>query len=207
MKISLKRLLGPQTDQLFRVRFSWLAQDGLSHYPASDEYLYATRRRLDLGPLDSMAARDPLTGEADQVCEGYNASRPLVRAPFAPVNSSTLRCASPNLTPALKNLASKRGPIVLSPVVELSFELPLNISAIDPEAEAKLVGLRRAMVSGRYLSSSSRPRLSKGPSFGRDPGPGRLALVRRRAATGSNRAAGRTCGDGCAGHARRRSLR
>ena len=157
VKVSLERLLGPQTDQLFRVRFSWAAQNGLSHYPASDEYLYATRRRLDVGPFESMAARDPLTGKADQVCEGYNASRPLVHAPFAPVNSSTLRCASPNLTPALKNLGTG-GPIVLPPVVELSFELPLNISAIDPEAEAKLVGLRQAMVSGSYLSSSSRPR-------------------------------------------------
>ncbi len=162
VKVSLKRLLSPQTDQLFRVRFSWLAQDGLSHYPASDEYLYATRRRLGVGPLDSMATRDPLTGMADQVCEGYNASRPLVLAPFAPVNSSTLRCASPNLTTALKNFGSEG--VVLRPVVELSFELPLNISAIDPEAEAQLVGLRRAIVSGSYLSSSSRLRLSKGSS-------------------------------------------
>jgi ABC-type lipoprotein release transport system permease subunit len=159
VKMSLKRLLGPQTDQLFRVRFSWVAQNGLSHYPASDEYLYATQRLLDLGPLDSMATRDPLTGKPDQVCEGYNVSKPLVHAPFAPVNSSTLRCASPNLTPALKHHTTE-GQIVLPPVVELSFELPLNISAIDPEAEAKLVGLRRAMVSGRYLSSSSRPRLA-----------------------------------------------
>jgi ABC-type lipoprotein release transport system permease subunit len=162
IKVSLKRLLGPQTDQLFRVRFSWVAQDGLSHYPAADEYLYATRRRLGVGPLDSMAARDPLTGKADQVCEGYNASRPLVRAPFAPINSSRLRCASPNLTQALRNLGD--GGVVLPPVVELSFELPLNISAIDPEAETKLVGLRGAMVSGSYLSSLARPRLFKGSS-------------------------------------------
>jgi putative ABC transport system permease protein len=162
VKVSLKRFLGPRTDQLFRVRFSWVAQDGLSHYPASDLYLYATRRRLDVGPLNSMAARDPLTGKADQVCEGYNASRPLVHAPFAPVNSSRLRCASPNLKQALKNLGD--GGIVLPPVVELSFELPLNISAIDPGAEAKLVGLRGAMVSGSYLSSLARPRLFKGSS-------------------------------------------
>jgi putative ABC transport system permease protein len=160
VKLSLKRFLGPQTDQLFRVRFSWLAQDGLSRYPAADEYLYATRRRVD-GPLLSMTVRDPLTGKPDEVCDGYQPSRPLVRAPFAPVNSSTLRCASPNVSSALKNLATG-AQLVLPPVIELSFELPINVSAIDPEAEAKLVGLRGAMVSGSYLSNSTRPRLIGG---------------------------------------------
>lgn len=156
VKVSLKRVLGPQTDQLFRVRFSWVAQDGLSHYPASDEYLYATRRRLDAGPLQSVAVRDPLTGRPDE-CEGYDASKPLVRAPFAPVNSSTAWCASPSITPALKKLyVGASG--VYPPVVYFRFELPVNVSAIDPAAEAKLVGLRRAMVSGGYLSSSARPR-------------------------------------------------
>jgi putative ABC transport system permease protein len=162
VKVSLKRLLGPQTDQLFRVRFSWVAQDGLSHYPASDEYLYATRRRLGPGPLNSIATRDPLTGKADQVCDGYDPSRPLIQAPFAPVNSSTLQCASPNISPALKTYETPPQPIVLPPVVDFSFELPINVSAVDPAAEAKLVGLRRAMVSGSYLSSSARPRLYRG---------------------------------------------
>ena len=158
--VSLKRFLGPQTDQLFRVRFSWVAQDGLSHYPASDEYLYATRRLLGVGPLDSFAVRDPLTGKPDEACNGYDPSRPLVLGPFVPVNSSTLYCASPNLTPGLRKLLTRaRGtPAHQPPVVYFSFELPLNVSAIDPEAEAKLVGLRRAMVSGSYLSSLARPR-------------------------------------------------
>ena len=158
VRVSLRGFLGSRADQLFRVRFSWVSQDGLSHYPASDEYLYATRRLLDNGPLNSIAARDPLTGRADMVCEGYNASEPLVRAPFAPVNSSRLYCASRNLTPALKKSVTP-GPVVLPPAVYFSFELPLNVAAIDPPAEAKLIRLRRAMVSGSYLSSFSRPHL------------------------------------------------
>jgi hypothetical protein len=158
VEVSLKRFLGPQTDQLFRVRFSWVAQDGLSHYPASDEYLYATRRRLDVGPLQSMAVRDPLTGKPDE-CDGYDPSRPLVLAPFVPVNSSTIWCASPNLTSGLRKFLTRAGaPVHMPPVVYFRFELPLNVSAIDPQAEAKLVGLRRAMVSGSYLSSLARPR-------------------------------------------------
>jgi putative ABC transport system permease protein len=169
VRVSLRRFLGPQTDQLFRVHFSWVAQDGLSHYPASVGYLYATRRRMGVDPRSVAAVYDPLTGKPDEVCDGYSTSEPLVRAPFAPVNSSTLNCASPHLTSGLKHLAIGGPALVLPPVVDFSFELPLNISAIDPEAEAKLVGLQRAMVSGHYLSSLARPRLSKGHSFSEIP--------------------------------------
>lgn len=162
IRVSLKRLVGPQTDQLFRVHLSWVTQDGLSHYPASDQYLYATRRSLESGPRDSIAVRDPQTGRPDMACTGYDTSEPLVSAPFVPVNSNRLWCASPSLTPALrKSLIQAHAPVDRPPVVYFSFELPINVSAIDPEAEAKLVGLRHAMVSGSYLSSSSRPRLLK----------------------------------------------
>jgi hypothetical protein len=159
--VPLRRFLGSQMDQLFRVRFSWVAQDGLSRYPATDEYLYATRRRFDLGSQTAVA-RDPLTGQDDLVCNGYEATVPVVYAPFVPVNSSLLFCASPSVTPALRNLTKD----IYQPDVVFQFEFPLNVAAIDPQAEAKLVGLPRAMVSGRYLTASSRPRdESSNPSW------------------------------------------
>jgi hypothetical protein len=153
--VSLKRFVGSQQDQLFRVRFSWIAQAGLSRYPATDDYLYVTKRRFELGP-QTVAVRDPVTGEPDLPCDGYNASAPLVYAPFAAVNSSVLFCASRDDSPALAHSRIYFGRY--HPSVIFTLELPLNVAAIDPAAEAKLVGLSRALVSGRYLTAASRPR-------------------------------------------------
>ena len=66
--MSLERLLGRKPISCPRA-LPWVAQDGLSHYPASNEYLYATQRRMIVGPLNFIATRDPLTGKADEVCE------------------------------------------------------------------------------------------------------------------------------------------
>ena len=101
--LPLKHYLNGAQDQLFRVRFSWVSQNGLSRYPASDMYLYATRRRFDLGPQTAVV-RDPLTGRADLICNGYNETKPVVLAPFVPINSSYLFCSSPHVSAALGQL-------------------------------------------------------------------------------------------------------
>jgi putative ABC transport system permease protein len=155
--LPLKRYLNGQQDQLFRVHLSWVSQDGLSRYPASDMYLYATRRRFGLGPQTAVA-RDPLTGRSDLICNGYNETKPVVLAPFVPVNSSYLFCSSRDLSPGLGRLIRQGN---YRPRVLFWFEFPINVAAIDPEAEAKLVGLSRAMVGGNYLKSTTRPRITK----------------------------------------------
>ncbi len=158
--VSLKHYLGSQTDQLFRVGFSWVAQGGLSRYPASDEYLYATHRQLT---LDRQAAvvRDPLTGKPDLICDGYNETKRVVLAPFVPVNSSSLFCSSTNSTAALRRAFHRSSKNAFPSEVAFEFEFPLNVAAIDPGAEARLVGLSRAMVGGSYLTSSNHPRVTK----------------------------------------------
>jgi putative ABC transport system permease protein len=154
--VPLGRFLDARTDQLFRVRFSWSSQHRLSRFLASDEYLYATRRRIEIGPQHSFAVRDPSSGNLDMACNGYWEAKPLVSAPFVPVNSSYLQCSSPNLAPALSGTAEGR--VLLQPSVYFRFDVPLNVAAIDPAAEAKLVGLSHAMVAGTYLKASSTPR-------------------------------------------------
>jgi putative ABC transport system permease protein len=161
--LHLRHFVRSQKDQLFRVRFSWVTQNGLSRYPGGDEYLYVTRRRMDLGPKDTSVVSDPLTGRQDMVCNGYNATKPLVPAPFAPLNSSRLLCSSDNLTSALRHSIVC---CYFQPVVGFSFQFPINVAAIDPGAEARLVGLSRAMISGRYLTGSIRPRqVSANPTW------------------------------------------
>ena len=166
--LSLRRYLGQGQDELLRVRLSWVAQDGLSRYPASETYLYATRRQFDLGP-QTPVVRDPLTGRPDLICDGYDETKPVVLAPFVPVNSSSLFCSSPRLSGALRRfIRSSHEPpgTAYPPQIVFVFEFPLNVAAIDPAAEAKLVGLSKAVVGGSYLKASSGPRRVKGsPSW------------------------------------------
>src|SRR5262249_33940874 len=44
-----------------------------------------------------------------------------------------------------------------------SVQLPMLVAAIDPVAEAKLVGLRNAVVSGRYLRPHERDGIRRSP--------------------------------------------
>jgi hypothetical protein len=153
--LPLRRFIGPGRDQLFRVRFSWLSQRGLSHHPGSDEYLYATRRRLSPGPGGTMLVTDPVDGRGDQVCNGYDDTKPVSYRPFVPVNSSYSWCATSSRASGLSRVGT---PETLGQAsVVFDFMLPVNLAAIDPPQEAKLLHLNRAVVSGRYLRESDRP--------------------------------------------------
>ncbi|HJQ74825.1 MAG TPA: FtsX-like permease family protein, partial [Gaiellaceae bacterium] len=154
--LPLHRFYGPGRDQLFRVRFSWRGERGLSRYPGSDEYLYATRRRIGPGPGGAPLVTDPVDGRGDQVCNGYGDTRPVDYRPFAPINSSYLWCATSRRGPGLPPPDQTPESFEKASVV-FDFMLPANLAAIDPEQEAKLLHLNRAVVSGRYLTESERP--------------------------------------------------
>ena len=53
-----------------------------------------------------------------------------------------------------------------SVVVAVSFDFPLLLTAIDPKLESDWFGLRRAIVSGRYLSEGAASRTVSGTSLG-----------------------------------------
>jgi putative ABC transport system permease protein len=157
--VPLRRFLGPAQDQLFRVRFSWSSQRSLSSYPGADQYFYATRRPFQPGPGMTSVVSDPLTGRLDQVCDGYDDTRPIVYRPFVPLNSTLFWCAGSNRAGVLglnlfKPYSFKRA------AVYFDFMLPVNVAAVDPAAEDRLLGLRSAVASGRYLSGSDRPRVA-----------------------------------------------
>jgi hypothetical protein len=159
--LRLHRYIDHARDQLFRVRFSWRSQRGLSRYPGSDEYLYATRRRVGPGRGGAPLVTDPVDGRGDQVCNGYDDTEPLEYRPFVPGNSSFLWCATSNRASAL---SPDQTPESLEQAsVVFDFMLPVNVAAIDPVQEAKLVDLNRAVVSGHYLKASERPSMWRDP--------------------------------------------
>ena len=137
--------------QLFRVRVTWHADNGLSTYPGGTYYVYYT-------PTDRFV---PLPnpffyGEAAPgrrtvpVCDDFNA--PIWRSPWDDAADSGLSCwsgRSMGLSTSVANDMPPGTPAQVGAVISFSF--PMLVSAIDPVQEAKLVGLGRTMVAGRYL--------------------------------------------------------
>ncbi len=148
--------------QLYRIRQSWVANGGLSRYPAPSLYVYYTPRDrfvsgaayapfMEIGP----GARPPQPS-----CAGFSESGPRQPAsPFPPLASQSSLSCFPTTT-----LRTRTGAVIavnsflppdsrfVGTQVEVFF--PVYISAIDPLQEAKLVHLNRAVVRGRYLRPS-----------------------------------------------------
>jgi hypothetical protein len=62
------------------------------------------------------------------------------------------------------------------PRIDVRWEFPLLLTAIDPKSEARLTGLDHALVSGRYLRRADRARLTREP-HGTDDFPPRVLPV------------------------------
>lgn len=148
---SIKRYVDDAPNQLYRIRFSYITQDGRSRYVAPwTAYLYYHPRPLSRRVL---AFKPPQIGEfpmTPYICTGFNESfnrspGPSIRSPFAP--SSTLDCST-----------------LAGTTTEYSTEayVPVKLGAIDPVAEAKLLHLNRAIVAGRYLRPAEGTVLAQG---------------------------------------------
>jgi putative ABC transport system permease protein len=155
-------------DQLFRVHFGWTAQRGLSRYPGSDVYAYVTRRRMYSSgvTISGVAVTDPLTGKPDPVCDGFDTT-PTVYAPFSATDAVALdACASTNPAGQLPHGRHGRSPFAAtSAAVLFQVVFPINVAAVDPLEEAKLVHLNGAIISGHYLSAHDHERVVQRPAF------------------------------------------
>lgn len=141
--------------QLYRLRYTWSAQRGLSRYPAATDYVYFTRRHPlvagDYGPREVVPGRD----EPLDVCGNFNRRLDSVRpsGPFdtSEQTTSLLQCFSSRSPEASGfNLVSLPAGVVGSVT---SAQFPILVAAIDPAQEDRLVGLNRTLVSGRPLQS------------------------------------------------------
>jgi putative ABC transport system permease protein len=151
--IRLNPFLDSSSTQLYRIRLTWVAQHGLSRYPAGDDYVYYTRS-------GQFTATNGIAQEVDgkslPVCGSYLTHRPIEQSPFSKTFFTNLTCYSAQSPEtAVLNPPQANGQLAASDVgTAAGATLPIFIAAVDPVAESKLLSLRRTIVHGRYLTSS-----------------------------------------------------
>ncbi|MEV6417386.1 hypothetical protein [Kribbella sp. NPDC051718] len=166
--------------QVFRLTPSWIADRGLTVIDDAPQYVYLSRNALyrekiivglqPPGPvfangtalprspfvncgfsvLEVSAAgrQTPLCADA-MIVENANGTTPLERTGLMIWQRSTNGRYSDVL--ALPRTSTDRL------VVKVSWKVMMLAAAIDPPAEAALVGLDKAMIGGRYLSARDQP--------------------------------------------------
>jgi putative ABC transport system permease protein len=157
LSVHLAPVVGTGRRQLFSVAVSTATDRGLSHIPSPPSYVYVTRRPLELPPRSGTLAQldQPIRevepgGRKVPICSGSGGRYPN---PYLAEAREFDECVS---------LASRHPDLT----VPLKITVPLLIEAVDPVAEAKLDGLNRSIIRGRYLRSIDGPSLGKGVDRG-----------------------------------------
>ncbi|MEO3820955.1 ABC transporter permease [Plantactinospora sp. B24E8] len=158
--IDLSDELDPTAErQVLRVQPTWVTDAGLSRIPDGPAYLYVTRNRVDVVPnseLDSGGGLPPpeeidADGKRVEICpvvpfigerDGLQPTDPRARSSLTCVGGpgSTDREGKPT-----------------RPAVTLVWTVPFLMAAVDPDSEAALAGLDRAVTSGRYFTPAEVP--------------------------------------------------
>jgi putative ABC transport system permease protein len=180
---------------VYRTSVDWDVHNGLARYPGASTYVYYTPGPITFTSAATGFEAFPGAGRYD-VCGGFAESEypaPKTKKNGVPVftlsrlqHINVYRSALlPSFYCSSEHLSYTRAAALQSPGhagaepsgrlgAEVTFGLPVLIAGIDPQAEAKLVGLARSIDSGRYLREGegvSRPHhpvgLSPGPPFDR----------------------------------------
>jgi putative ABC transport system permease protein len=133
--------------QLYRISTTWVSGDGASRVTQPPSYLYVTPLRLKSGdtglgkPASDGTGTGCVVGDGSLLAPGTN--------PFGTLAQSTASCWSRvnhyDVLPAGSH--TEAGYYV-------TWNIPVLIAAIDPDAEAKLDGLDKALSSGSYLKEN-----------------------------------------------------
>jgi putative ABC transport system permease protein len=131
--------------QLYRISTTWVSDDGASRVTQPPGYLYVTPQRLIIGPVQGATPTD-VSGA------GCEVTRDSILAPgsnpFGPAAQSYTLCWS-----RVNQYDEPGGPHTEAGYY-IAWNIPVLIAAIDPDAEAKLDGLNKALVSGSYLKEN-----------------------------------------------------
>lgn len=175
--------------QVFRLTPSWIADRGLTVIDDAPQYVYLSsnalyRQKIVVGlqppgptyPNGTALPRNPFIDCGYTVLEVSAAGRQTPLCAHAPIHDA-------NGTTALERtrlMIWQRSPdgryadVLALPrtttnrlVVKVTWKVMMLSAAIDPPAEAKLVGLDQAMVGGRYLTAADRP-VVRGTSHEKD---------------------------------------
>ncbi len=147
------------TRQLFRIKATWISDRGLTRVAQPDAFVYVTANRLvgidELQPDGALAFEVLPDGARVRSCAGESANGGA-RNPFGPGARSGLECWS-RLTGLDGSGNFVASLTVRNPGYPLGWSVPLLVAGVDPVSEARLGGLNRAVVSGRYLRDADEP--------------------------------------------------
>jgi putative ABC transport system permease protein len=171
---SIDRFVNRDPYQLYRLRYSWIADNGKSIYPNGADYIYYNRIHPFTSVLEGgspSAPKEVVPGQGlKDVCVGFGESRPFGSGPF--YVSESLHCYSAKSPAVNRNNFYGIDPAVVPDGIGAfqSGYYPILLAAIDPAQEQRLLGLSRAVVSGRYLNEADRvfvhqPKVGAGRRF------------------------------------------
>jgi putative ABC transport system permease protein len=131
--------------QLYRISTTWVSDNGAIRVAQPPGYLYVTPKPLITGPVVGKTPTD-VTGAG---CEVARDSVPAPgTSPFGVAAQSYTLCWS-----RVNHYDEPGGPNSKAGYF-ITWTVPVLIAAIDPQAEAKLDGLDKAIVSGSYLKEN-----------------------------------------------------
>ncbi|MER7007079.1 FtsX-like permease family protein [Dactylosporangium sp. NPDC000555] len=145
--------------QVFRVRPTWVSDNGLSRAPDGNAYLYVTTDRLEWVPGEEMAVNQiyhelPRESAIHRIVPGGGDTVICVPEthyigvdPLDPQRRRSVSCWSSD--PASTANATAR------PRVGIVVPVPMLMAAVDPEQEARLNGLDTAVTAGSYLTTGA----------------------------------------------------
>jgi putative ABC transport system permease protein len=145
--IPLDRLLRDDAVQLYRLRFSFVANSGLSRFPWNVGYTYYTRRNPFERDQQGIVEVLP-NGRTLPVCDNREWLRLNLDRPFE--GYSYIECFSALSPGQGTDRNDPRHPVGKVGAI-LSVHFPILVAAIDPVEEARLLHLDETIVSGRYL--------------------------------------------------------
>jgi putative ABC transport system permease protein len=133
--------------QLYRISTTWVSDDGASRVAQPPSYLYVTPLPLKSGSGNGLGI--PATDGTGKGCVvGDGSLQPAGTSPFGTLAQSTASCWS------RLNQYDVPGSAHTEAGYYVTWNIPVLIAAIDPDAEAKLDGLNKALVSGNYLKEN-----------------------------------------------------
>jgi putative ABC transport system permease protein len=131
--------------QLYRISTTWFSDNGASRVSGPPAYLYVTPRRLLTGPVQGRFPTD-VTGAGCEVTRDSTLA-PGTNPFGTAAQSYTLCWSRVNQYDEPDRPDAEAGYFI-------QWTIPVLIGAIDPDAEAKLDGLNKALVSGSYLKET-----------------------------------------------------
>lgn len=180
--VPLPKSARPQGPAVFKVDLGWDVHHGLSSYPGRTFYIYWNPGTLHFGPsagqdlpaLPQPFVWPPTVGVQDvpgskmelPVCDGWSERRSssppsaLVADPYKQALQPAFECTASVVTLDGK-LVRAEVPNVINGeasgelAAEVTFDIPVLVAGVDPDAEGALVGLKGSMTSGSYLAEGA----------------------------------------------------